>query len=243
MSNYSKFYDGDMSKLATVIAFDPGETTGYTLMGIRPDYLTSTGSEELGAFQDRMSHIEYGQIDCITGNGTGFDAQMNRHAGIALIQEAVGVSKMIDLCVDNLEAAIVLEDFIPDMNKMDKARHTLSPVRIIAAFSYGICMGEEIPFYSRLFIQQRSLAKTTCTDTRLKHWGLYDLHSGPHARDATRHAYYFLRSCRGAGEKAAENRWRAWPHLFGDPQAFKRESMGEFTGPRKRPDGERVHIK
>ena len=68
-----------------------------------------------------------------------------------------------------------------------------------------------------IFLQNRSPVKTTCTDERLKRWNLYDRSSGPHARDATRHAFYFLRDCRGSNMEAKQKRHLAWPHLYEDP--------------------------
>lgn len=40
--------------------------------------------------------------------------------------------------------------------------------------------------------QPAHIAKGFCTDTRLKDWGLWRPHSERHARDAIRHACYFL---------------------------------------------------
>jgi squalene cyclase len=48
----------------------------------------------------------------------------------------------------------------------------------------------------RVILQNRAIAKSTATDDRLKAWGLYDTNSGPHARDATRHAITALRRAR-----------------------------------------------
>jgi len=93
--------------------------------------------------------------------------------------------------------------------------------------------------FSRIHVQNRSLAKTTCSDIRLKHWGLYDHSSGAHARDATRHAYYFLRDRRGSSVEAAEKRWRAWPHLFADP-AISETKNAYKEAPKKKQMGERI---
>lgn len=191
----------------TVVAFDPGETTGWCAM-------TVTEVKFLMCAQYRRldTEIEFktGQIDCRNENR--------------------GVDSMIDRMEEYEDSPIVHEDFIVDMNKIDQARWTLSPVRITAKFEYGLWVRGLInPF----FIQNRSPVKTTCTDDRLKNWGLYDRNSGRHARDAVRHAYYFLRNCRGTSLKAQETRWKAWPHIFEDPQIRR--------APKKpRPVGERV---
>lgn len=199
-------------------------------MGILPGWLDGSikSAQDL---QDVIAYIDYGQIDCVAGGG--FDDTAHKHAGISFGPEAVGVSKMMDIIWKFPNAAIVVEDFIIDFSKIDQARHTLSPVRIMSMLSYAMYIDAEMPFYSRLFVQGRSMAKTTCNDPRLRRWGLFDAKGGRHARDATRHAFYFLRTCRGNSVKAQENRWRAWPEKFADPQLVPKV-------PRKKSQGERV---
>lgn len=228
----------DPNKLATILAFDPGEHTGWCALGAKPEALINT---DLGALEDHIPYADYGEIDCGASNTTAdefYDQRMLGHASLNMIGENLGVNAMIDLAADRfLQAAMVLEDFIPDPKKFDQARHTLSPVRIVAAFSYGMSIGEEVPLYSRMFIQQRN-AKSTATDARLRQSRLLDLHSGAHARDATRHAIYFLRDCRGGSLDARQKRWRAWPHLFAMPDELHRGRKPK----RPRPVGERIEF-
>ena len=245
MGNFARFSDNP-ENLAMVMAFDPGETTGWCVMGVRPEALW--GNEQWESEQNtlplqaRLDHIEYGEIDCAVGDGTGFNAAMHKHAGLNFGAEAQGVDQMLNLVntIGSDNVAIVLEDFILDFTKADQARHTLSPVRIISAFTFGLAYVMDKPDYmEHVFIQNRSLAKTTCTNLRLHNWGLYDTHSGGHARDATRHAFYFLRDCEGPSHKAAEKRWRAWPKLFNDP--WHKKQVEKPTKVRKpRPPGERI---
>lgn len=231
MGNYSRFAT-DINNLAIVIAFDPGETTGYCVMGVHPDDFRWPRNKPL---QDHLKHIEYGEIDCGARHGQTGVGMKRGHAGLNMSGENAGITQMISI-VEQFDdkAAIVLEDFIPDPKVFDQARHTLSPVRIIAGFSYGMYIagftGE------RIFIQNRSLHKTTFTDERLKNLGLYDSKSGPHARDATRAAFYFLRDCSRSNpvmNRATEKRHLAWPHLFEDPMITKKQ-------PKTRPLGERI---
>jgi hypothetical protein len=164
--------------------------------------------------QDYLVLKEYGQIDCGTRHGeTGWH---NLNSG----GEAAGVYEMAKLVVSTYpKAAIVIEDFILDFKKADKTRELLSPVRLTAAFSYEVWKQEPVigAGLNRISIQDRSNIKTTCTDERLKNWGLYDRNSGQHARDAMRHAYYYLRQRRGNTNTEKERRYFAWPHLFPDP--------------------------
>lgn len=238
MHNFERFRR-DLENLAVVVAFDPGGTTGWAVLGIDPDVLSSGTNVELATLLRDSGHIEYGQIGCQRQGGSGWSNTANKHAGLMLAGENDGVNKMMDLVnVFCDKAAIVLEDFIPDPKKFDQARHTLSPVRIISAFCYAMeTQGFNL---DRVHIQNRSLAKTTATNLRLQNWGLYDDSSGRHSRDAIRHAYYFMRDCSEIGIKSAEKRHLAWPHLFSDPL---RVDGVKKTVPRKVVVGERIRPK
>jgi hypothetical protein len=232
MPNYAKFHYAP-ELLANVIAFDPGGTTGYCIMGVAPEALTGKPAQPLFA---QLSHIEYGEIDCGTKHGqTG--AGMNRgHDGLNMPGEYDGIVKMMNLREDFQESPIVVEDFVLDVHKANRGRDLLLPVRIIAGFSTLLQYSFGPEALSRIFIQNRSLAKTTCTDERLRNWGMYDTSSGAHSRDATRHAFYFLRNCSGDDSDARYKRHLAWPHLFDDP------AIGTMDRPAKtkRQAGQRI---
>lgn len=253
MGNFSKFCDGgvNIDNLATIIAFDPGGTTGFCVLSIPPEALAEPGMD-LNAHS--FSHIEYGQI-ASQGNvsASAYEAETHQgHPGLNMYGENEAVKKMLAMATTIFpKAAIVFEDFIVDFKQITKARDALSPVRIISAFSYalwsddsrlGLRNLETGRYVTRApWIQNRALAKTTCTDTRLRHWGLYDERSGAHARDATRHAFYFMRDCEGNSLSAQEKRWRAWPHLFKDPRAFLGvENQADNRRKTKKKLGERI---
>ena len=203
-----------MNDQCVVIAFDPGQTTGWCVLAVEKD--TLMGARHVNdKLQDQLKIFKYGQISCL-GPQTGWDS-------IGAAMENYGVDQMLDLVNDYQLAAIVFEDFIIDFNQVTKVRGALSPVTIMAKFEFGFQYvkgwGEQRDdsLLGQIFRQNRSPVKTTMTDDRLKNLKLYDRSSGPHARDAVRHAYYFLRSCRGNSIQARTNRWKAWPQFFEDP--------------------------
>lgn len=214
MSSFARFAD-NAEELAIVIAFDPGGTTGYCILGVEPATLSKP---DMRSLNDALVHVEYGEIDCGTRHGQTGVGMQRGHAGLNLPGEIDGIIRMVNLCDQYDHYAVVVEDFVLDIHKANMGRELLTPVRIISGFTtllqYSFI---DEPVMERVFIQNRSLAKTTCTDDRLKTWELYDRNSGPHARDALRHAFYFLRDRRGDGPDIELKRHLAWPHLFNDP--------------------------
>lgn len=212
----ARFHDKP-EDLAIVIAFDPGGTTGYCILGVDPRVLQH--SKLLGTLLDGLLHVEYGEIDCGTKHGQTGVGMSRGHDGLNMPGEIDGILRMVNMCDQYDNYAVVLEDFVLDVRKANMGRDLLTPVRIISGFTallqYSFI---DEPVMEKVFIQNRALAKTTCTDDRLKNWKLYDRNSGPHARDALRHAFYFLRERFGGGADASYKRHLAWPHLFNDPQ-------------------------
>lgn len=206
-------FKGDPDRLAIIVAFDPGGTTGYCVMGVPPESLVSSGD-----LRKALRYIDYGQIDCGTRHGQTGVGMARGHDGLNMVGEIDGIIQMMNIWDSFDVCAVVLEDFVLDVGKANMGRDLLTPVRIIAGFSTLLHYSYGPAVMENVFIQNRSLAKTTCTDERLKGWNLYDGSSGPHARDATRHAFYFLRDCCGDGANAALKRHLAWPHLFDDPE-------------------------
>lgn len=250
MGNYTRIYSGNSSDLVYVLAFDPGGTTGWCAMGVKPEALW--GNEQWESLQNThalnecLEHIKYGQIDCGVG-GTGHEIGVGRgHGDVNHYGEKLGVDKMLELALSHYPSPVIVhEEFT--LEQQNKHGDLLYPIRIMAAFNYGFQVGHggaqhnsgreasESIFYSR-----RVDAKTTCTDKRLRFWKLYDDGSGAHARDATRHAYAFLRNCRGPSMNARLRRWRAWPHVFGDPLI---EEIKTAKKPRKPVEkGERIQF-
>ena len=89
---------------------------------------------------------------------------------------------------EDTEFVMAMEGFDLRMLSMDPA--LLAPVRVASIFMDRMAEANSlVPVY----FASASEAMNTCTDVRLKRWGVYDRSSGVHARDADRHAVYFLR--------------------------------------------------
>lgn len=181
----------------SVIAIDPGGTTGWSHMVLPPEALCDP---DVKILQNIKIH-NHGEVHSYHGT-TG--------------EWSEGES----ICVDDIwslirawpDAAIVVEDFIIRQN--NRSRDFLSPVRVTAGLSYLIWKDNR-----RWYRQSPADAKNVATDERLKSWGLYSSDGGlGHARDADRHAILFLRKCKENPKKRAE----VWPWLYGKDAPYER---------------------
>lgn len=189
---------------ATVIALDPGGTTGWSLMSVHPESLVEAKAD----FLDNIFTHQHGEVDCGVHRG---NLHSSLHTGISTDGEFGGVYDLAHFIESWPVAAIVVEDFTLRQMRMD--RDLLSPVRITAALGYNIWISGR-----DYHVQTAADAKRTCTDDRLKIWGCYDsAGSLRHARDADRHAILFLRKAKSS----ASFRAKAWPHLYGERGAYK----------------------
>jgi hypothetical protein len=188
---------------ATVIAIDPGGTTGWSLISVHPASLVESNAD----FLDNIFTHQHGEVDCGVHRG---NLHSSLHTGISTDGEYGGVYDLTKFIESWPVAAVVIEDFTLRQMRMD--RDLLSPVRITAALGYNIWIAGR-----DYHVQTPADAKTTCTDERLKIWGVYDNSGGlRHARDADRHAILFLRKAKASKKFRAI----AWPHLFGERGAY-----------------------
>lgn len=187
-----------------IIAIDPGGTTGWSFMSIRPEALI----EQDVAVLDNIILHTHGQVDCGGGGNVG------GANGDSYNLENAGISDLIWFMRENPGAFVIIEDFV--LRQMNQARHLLSPVRIGKVLEWWLyTQGRNYTY------QSVSLAKTTASDERLKIWkgrscpdGMYFKDGLQHARDADRHILTFLRRAREVGVKGDKLRQESWPHLF-----------------------------
>lgn len=189
---------------ATVIAIDPGGTTGWSLISVHPESLT----EPDASFLDNIHVHQHGEVDCGSHRG---NLGTSLHSGISTDGEFSGVYDLAKFISGWPCAAVVIEDFV--LGQLRKDRDLLSPVRITAALGNSVWLDSGREY----FVQSPGDAKRICSDERLKAWRMYDAVGGlRHARDADRHAILFLRKAKAK----ATFRARAWPHLYSEHGAY-----------------------
>lgn len=214
----------NFGKNPTVIALDPGGTTGWSIFTVKAETMsTAEEHRKYGRVLDHVVKWDHGQVDCGSTKG---NLGTSRHSGISTDGENAGINELVGLVRAWPGAAIVIEDFILDPARFNTGRDLLSPVRITAALSFLLYLQRR-----EYFVQNAALAKTTATDARLKAWGYYSSTGGlNHARDADRHALTFLRRCANPTRQGRELREAAWPHLYGPNGAYYEAGRSTTNG-------------
>jgi hypothetical protein len=180
------------AKRLTVAAFDPGGTTGWSVMMVDYEDLKDPRKSVHG----NLRRWYHGQVDCGSTSGNAADsASANDYdLGISETGEAAGVAICENIIGEALAMAVgpiaaVIEDFIIDPERMNTGRDFLSPVRVMSRL-------EQLLWESRSTTVHKQMPseKPTASDDRLKQWGMYTGGNGDrHSRDADRHALVFLR--------------------------------------------------
>lgn len=168
-----------------VLAYDPGGTTGWAVMCIKPKDLVSGK-----ALTRRMlTHYAAGQI---------------------VGDEMTQVDQIVELVDVWPRAAVVGESFVQRIRNTGlETDVAYSPVRINATVRWWLATEDR-----QLFKQSPSDAKKRWTDDRLAKAKLDPDggHANRHARDGCRHAALFLN--RASEPRAHVLRHRAWPQFF-----------------------------
>jgi hypothetical protein len=162
----------------TVVWYDPGGTSGWSVFTVHPDALTNPEIRIL----DNVLYHSCGQF-----YGDEFKQ----------------VDQMLELADTWPDAALGTENFIMyESSRGRKDETLLSLVRLNAAFAYSLKRNGRD---RRLRRQNASIAMTGMDDIRLKVCGYFNCTVGaPHARDADRHALMFLRSLKSKPPLRAE---------------------------------------
>lgn len=164
-----------------IIGVDPGGTTGVAIATLQ--------RKEIGSLTDVF--VEMGQLS-YGFSGNGFDIIESASAEEGEAKVAAEIAQLVRTAVlHGSRVVLVIEDFV--VRRFDSSREFLSPVRITARiqqelFNDTICQGVTVA------MQSPSDAKQTCTDERMKKWGIQPkTHKDRHGLDAARHCVLFIR--------------------------------------------------
>lgn len=164
-----------------IIGVDPGVTTGVAIATLQ--------RKEIGSLADVF--VEMGQLS-YGFSGNGFDIIESASAEEGEAKVATEIAQLVRTAVlHGSRVVLVIEDFV--VRRFDSSREFLSPVRITARiqqelFNDTICQGVTVA------MQSPSDAKQTCTDERMKKWGIQPkTHKDRHGLDAARHCVLFIR--------------------------------------------------
>jgi hypothetical protein len=181
-------------------AIDPGMATGWSALKVPVGLVSGLGVART-LVRCRRRHGTILRSGGLLGVGAG--ATFNRTDG-RHVTSILEVARTIfeDWVEDedgepdpDTQFIFVMESFTLRMLDMDPA--LLAPVRVGAVFMDRL---EQSESPTRVFFQSPGDAKQVVTDDRLKRWGFYDEHSGPHARDADRHNILMLRKFAESGD-------------------------------------------
>jgi len=184
----------DDTPWASIVAFDPGGTTGWCVMCVEKSAVIDPDIKIL----DNIYHWAQGQI-----SGDSYSK----------------IEEMCDLVAVWSGAPVLTERFT--LRKFVQGDELLLPHDINFMLGY-ICSRGGLGsrrFDPRPFTQQQpDMALRTATDARLKDWGLYLANGEEHARDATRHAITLFR--RAKEQRQGRLRKTLWPRLYGVPSVL-----------------------
>lgn len=165
-----------------IIGVDPGVTTGIAVAALQ--------GKEVGSLNE--AYVEMGQLSYgFSGNGFDIMEVSSAEEGEAFI--AKEIVYLAEAAIWN-ESRVVLaiEDFV--VRRFDSSREFLSPVRIIARIHQELTHYKEVANQVTIAMQSPSDAKQTCTDERMKKWGIQPkTHKDRHELDAARHCVLFIR--------------------------------------------------
>lgn len=178
---------------AVVVAYDPGGTTGWSVMCLKPQALLGKRMNGDRAHILAIKPVPSSLTHFAAGEITGPEPE-----------QCDQLAELIDMWAD---CAVVGESF--KLRKYLTEDEVFSPIRINA------CMNWHLYGSGRaLHTQTPQMAKSKWTDDRLKRaksmgqpWWVV---GKDHARDGVRHAGLFIDRAR----QQPELRGRAWPHLF-----------------------------
>lgn len=242
----------------TLNTFDPGGTTGYSVMAVHPEALVDP---EVKILQN-IQWWTHGEIDCGTrrgnaGNSTAKSStEIADDEGIATMNG--GIMPWHDEEVGDFDGLAISGADPLGISIAGESAGVSEMLHLVSQWPGAAILNEDFLLRTsnmdrdvlsavrvtaafefgcwvlgRILVprQQPALAKTTVTNDRLKAWGFYKSEGGMrHARDADRHSITFLRRCKDPKEGRAL-RELAWPHLYGIIRRDGKEIVGPYYIP------------
>jgi len=180
----------------SLLAFDPGGTTGWSLMTLPVKINGLSTLEELDfralLNQSKRYGWSHGQIDCS--------------------DEEFGIWQIGKILDQWSHAAIITEQFILMSGRSEKSATLLTPERLNSHIKYMMWR-----LAKPVFQQTAGMVKAPINDARLKVYECYTSEGGlEHARDADRHLLFYLKRVMGKDIKARRMRAKAWPHIYNE---------------------------
>lgn len=164
------------SEFFTVVAVDPGQTTGMARATVVVETVMVEGVPAALAQSMKFGKFYTCQVPTVPG-GDGLVIRELRS-----VTDQMQWIHMLDSVSGYRVDEVVIEDFLLRQRTMD--RSLLSPVRLTAMLHGALMSDERIDV--RTCLQQPSSAKSVVNDERLKKWGMWTI-GKQHARDACRH--------------------------------------------------------
>lgn len=164
------------SEFFTVVAVDPGQTTGMARATVVVETVLRDGVPTALAQSARFGMLDTCQVP------TPVDSTLLALRELRAVSTQMEWIRQLDSLSRHPVDEVVIEDFLLRQRTMD--RSLLSPVRLTAMLQ-GMLMADQ-GVDVRTCLQQPSSAKSVVNDERLKKWGMW-IRGKQHARDACRH--------------------------------------------------------
>lgn len=193
----------------TVVALDPGETTGYAVF-------KGYKLKSAGQFPSGHLSLAWNNMCALIGALYGNEVKawetdpkvplawpVNKGEVSSGLRPGTTPTSWVPHPEGKNAVCFVIEDYRVYSFKLDT--HKFSQVYTIKVLTIYECLATLIGAPTKLTLAQA--AKTFCTDKKLEAWGFW-LPSMRHARDAIRHATYYI--VQNQIEQAAKEATRKW---------------------------------
>lgn len=162
----------------SVVAFDPGGTTGWAWIMFESRMLAADGPLPTLSIAAGLHEpwLMYGEIDCRDQRKGAAVMERWVRSALARCDRLTGGGRV--------RAVVVVEAFV--LREQTSSSNLLSPILLAARLDQ--LLGDDVEW----FYQSPADAMSVCSDGRMKAWGWW-IKGQPHATDALRHLVLWLR--------------------------------------------------